>query len=64
MADLKIRCIFSNATWNMPLMHITILPAIPFANEQIQYLLARMADECKHLRHWNTYYNGKLLRLS
>ena len=32
VVDLKISCSSFDAMWNMPMMYITIKPAIPFAN--------------------------------
>ena len=31
VVDLKTSCSFIKAIWNMSVMHITIMPAIPFA---------------------------------
>ena len=32
VVDLKTSCSFIDAVWNMLVMHVTIKPAIPFAN--------------------------------
>ena len=32
VVDSKTSCSFIDATWNMPVIRITIKPAIPFAN--------------------------------